>query len=128
MSNIICDKCGRTFALDISCFGTVQKDDLIVQYFSCPNCGTKYQYLTSDKKMRELMERRKAIQKQVFAGHAKRFRRETLRKYEREIEQIKQEQQQITPTLKAAGEKILHGDKLPLEETKEEEEAKNVFC
>ena len=118
MNNITCDKCGQVFALDISCFGTVQKDDLIVQYFFCPGCGTKYQYLTSDTKMRELMERRKAVQKQVLAGHAKRFRRKTLRKYEREIEQIKQEQQQIMPALKEAGEKILHGNKMSSEETK----------
>ena len=43
-------------------------------------------------------------------GHAKKFNRKTLRKYEQELERIKRKQEKMIPTLKATGEKILHGE------------------
>ena len=105
----ICNKCGQEFAVDEHRFGTIKEGDFVVQYLSCPACGARYHVFTSDKEMRELAGRRKAVQAQIRMGHAKKFNRKTLRKYEQELERIKQKQEKMMPTLKAAGEKILHG-------------------
>jgi len=106
----ICNKCGQEFAVDEHRFGTIKEGDFVVQYLSCPACGARYHVFTSDKEMRELVGRRKAVQAQIRMGHAKKFNRKTLRKYEQELERIKRKQEKMMPTLKATGEKILHGE------------------
>lgn len=111
MNNItICDKCGQEFTLDEYRFGAIRDGDLTVHYFTCPVCGERFQFFTLDKEMRELVARRKAVQMQIRAGHAKKFSRKTLRKYEQELEKIKRKQEKMIPALKAVGEKILHGE------------------
>lgn len=104
-----CNKCGQEFTLDEHRFGSIREGDFVVQYFSCPACGERYHVFTSDKEMRELVGRRKAVQEQIRMGHAKKFNRKTLRKYAQELERIKRKQETMMPTLKATGEKILHG-------------------
>ncbi len=106
---ITCNKCGQEFMLDRHRFGSIHEGDFVVQYFACPACGERYHVFTSDKEMRELVGRRKAVQAQIRMGHAKKFNRKTLRKYEQELERIKRKQEKRMPTLKATGEKILHG-------------------
>ena len=49
------------------------------------------------------------MQEQIRVGHAKKFNLKTLRKYAQELERIKRKQEKMMPTLKATGEKILHG-------------------
>lgn len=105
---IDCTKCGERFVLDDSCLGSIKEGDLEVTYFSCPACGERYHVLTSDSKMRELIERRKAVQEKILAAHAKKFQERTFKKYMREYDKIKREQEAMVPALKAAGEKILH--------------------
>ena len=73
--------------------------------------------MTAAEKMRSLVERRKAIQTKIKAAHAKRFKERTFKKYLREYEQIKKEQMEMFPVLKAQGEKILYGEKAPKEQT-----------
>jgi len=107
----ICNKCGQEFAVDEHRFGTIKEGDFVVQYLSCPACGARYHVFTSDKEMRELVGRRKAVQEQIRMGHAKKFNRKTLRKYEQELERIKRNQEKMMPSLKAIGEKILHGER-----------------
>lgn len=106
-----CNKCGQEFTIDAHHFGTIREGDFLVLYFSCPACGERYHVFTSDKEMRELMGRRKAVQAQIRMGHAKKFNRKTLRKYEQELERIKRKQEKMMPGLKAIGEKILHGER-----------------
>lgn len=106
---IDCNKCGRQFAEADYCLRSIQDGDLEIQYFSCPACGAEYHVLTTDSKMRSLIERRKAVQLKIKAAHAKRFKERTFKKYLREYEQIKKEQVKIFPKLKAQGEKILSG-------------------
>ena len=106
---IDCNKCGRQFAEADYCLRSIQDGDLEIQYFSCPACGTKYHILTTNSTMRSLIERRKAVQLKIKAAHAKRFKERTFKKYLREYEQIKKEQEKIFPELKAQGERILHG-------------------
>ena len=95
--------------MDEQYFGTIQEGDFVVQYLSCPICGKRYHVFTSDKEMRELVGRRKVVQAQIRMGHAKKFNRKTLRKYEQELERIKRKQEKMMPQLKAIGVKILHG-------------------
>lgn len=110
MNNIQCNKCGNWFALDRHYFDTVQEGDFVVQFFSCPACGMRFQVFTSDKEMRELVERRKIVQQKIHIGHAKKFSRKALHKYEQELEKIKRKQEKMMPTFKVIGEKILHGE------------------
>ena len=105
-----CNKCGQEFAVDLHRLGTIKEGDFVVQYLSCPACGERYHVFTSDKDMRELVGRRKAVQAQIRMGHAKKFNRKTLRKYAQELERIKRKQEKMMPTLKATGEKILRGE------------------
>ena len=102
-----CDECGVQFAVDDSRIGSAKKDDLEVQYLSCPSCGAKSLIFVSDSQMRSLVERRKAVQMKIKAAHAKRFKERTFKKYMREYEKIKKEQEDMMPALKAAGEKFL---------------------
>ena len=106
---INCTTCGQQFTVDNYCLRSIQDGDLEIQYFSCPACGAEYHVLTTDSKMRSLIERRKAVQLKIKAAHAKRFKERTFKKYLREYEQIKKEQVKIFPELKAQGEKILSG-------------------
>lgn len=106
-----CNKCGQEFTIDEHRFGTIREGDFVVQYLSCPACGERYHVFTSDTEMRELVGRRTAVQAQIRMGHAKKFNRKTLRKYEQELERIKRKQEKMMPTLKAIGEKILHGER-----------------
>lgn len=107
MNTVDCDKCGTSFVLDDTCTGMLKRDNLVVQYVSCPTCGAKYPAFTSDTEMRKLIERRKAVQLKIKAAFAKKFREKTIRKYEKELDQIKRQQQKLMPKLKAAGEDIL---------------------
>ena len=114
---IDCNKCGRQFTVDDSRLGSLRDGDSEVQYFSCPACGAKYHILTTNNTMRDLIERRKAVQLKIKAAHAKRLKERTFKKYLREYEQIKKEQMEMFPVLKAQGEKILYGEKAPKEQT-----------
>lgn len=107
----ICNKCGQEFTIDEHRFGTIREGDFVVQYLSCPACGERYHVFTSDTEMRDLVGRRTAVQAQIRMGHAKKFNRKTLRKYAQELERIKRKQEKMMPTLKAIGEKILHGER-----------------
>ena len=107
----ICNKCGQEFVIDEHRFGSIRDGDFVVQYLSCPACGERYHVFTSDMEMRELVGRRTAVQAQIRMGHAKKFNRKTLRKYEQELERIKRKQEKMMPALKATGEKILHGER-----------------
>lgn len=102
-----CDKCGAQFTIDDSRIGSVKKDDLEVQYLSCPSCGAKFLIFASDSKMRALVERRKAVWAKIKMARAKKFQEKTFKKYMREYSQIKEEQETMMPTLRAAGEKLL---------------------
>lgn len=105
----ICSECGGEFIPDKSLFGEIQKDDLVVQYFTCPNCGKRYHVFTSDSEMRALIERRREVQMKIRAAFAKKFREKVIREYERELVQIKQKQESRLPRLKRLGEEIIRG-------------------
>ena len=105
----VCNKCGIEFIPDKSLLGEIQKDDLVVQYFTCPECGERYHVFTSDSEMRVLIERRRAVQMKIRAAFTKKFREKVIREYERVLDQIKQKQESIWPQLKKLGEEITRG-------------------
>lgn len=78
---VYCDECGAQFVVDDSRIGSIKKDDLEVQYLSCPSCGAKFLIFVSDSN----------------------------KKYMREYNQIKKEQEDMMPALRATGEELLHG-------------------
>lgn len=104
---IDCDVCGYGITANDIHVRMLRSGDLEVQYFSCPVCHTKYQILTTDRKMRKLIERRKAVQMQIKAARAKKFKERAFKKYLRENERIKKEQEKMLPSLEAQGEKLL---------------------
>ena len=104
-----CNKCGQQFTVDDSRLGSILDGDLEVQFFSCPTCGTKYHILTTDSTMRDLIDRRKYIQLKIRLAIAKKLKKNTFKKYMKEYEQIKKEQEKMLPKLRAKGEKILCG-------------------
>ncbi len=110
LDEIICSSCGRQFRMDRPLVRTIEKGDLVVQYFACPACGKKYHVFTSDTKMRDLIQRRTQVQTQIKAAFVKKFRQKTIRGYERELDKIKREQEKLKPALRAAGEKVLRGE------------------
>ena len=83
---VYCDECGAQFVVDDSRIGSIKKDDLEAQHLSW-----------------------KAIQTKIKAAHAKRFKERTFKKYMREYNQIKKEQEDMMPALRATGEELLHG-------------------
>lgn len=103
-----CNECGAQFVIDDSRIASIKDGDLGVQYLTCPSCGAKYLVFVSDSKMRELVRQRKAVQAKIKAARAKRFKERTFKKYMKEYEKIKKEQEELFPELKAKGEKILH--------------------
>lgn len=107
---VMCDRCGKNFVVEKSCCCAIESGDLSVQYFSCPFCGTKYQILTTDTKMRELIEKRKVAQMKLKAAFVNKFRKKTIEEYERELAKLKAEQEHLLPDLKKRGEDILRGE------------------
>lgn len=107
-----CNKCGERFVLDDTHLGVIKEGDLEVRFFRCPACGWRYNILTTDSKMRDLIDRRNAVQSKIRLAKAKKFKERTFRKYMQELDQIKKEQEKLMPELKAQGEKILrNGEK-----------------
>lgn len=104
---IDCNKCGQQFTVDDSCLGSIRDGDLEIQYFSCPACGVKYHVLTTNGKMRELIEQRKVVQLKIRLASTKKFKERTFKKYLREYERFKEEQEKMRPELKAKGERFL---------------------
>lgn len=102
---VICDKCGELFSPGE--MQTVASGEYQTQYFVCPYCGFKAHVLTTNEKMRGLIEQRRAIARKVKLGRLKKFREKTLQGYLDEDGKLKAEQEKLLPTLKKKGKEIL---------------------
>lgn len=111
MMNVQCDKCGKWITHDTAFFSTIEKDGLKVLHFSCPFCGEKYHVHTENAEMHELIGRRTAVQTMIRVAREKKLRRQTIRKYQRELQKIIQKQKKLMPELKRLGEAILKESK-----------------
>lgn len=102
---VVCDKCGELFSPGE--MQTVASGEYQTQYFVCPYCGFKAHVLTTDTKMRGLIEQRRDIAKKVKLGRLKKFREKTLQSYLDEDAKLKAEQEKLLPVLKKKGKSIL---------------------
>lgn len=109
---VMCDRCGNDFTVVESLCSTIEDGDLQVQYFSCPDCGARYQILTTDAAMRDLIDKRQAVQRKIRLAHVKGFRENIIRSYIKERDQVIKEQERLLPTLKKRGEEILRKEVL----------------
>lgn len=110
MNNLTsCDRCSKEFYLSPALVRKVEYGDLHVDYLFCPYCGAKYAAFVSDSKMRELVAARQRIRDKFKAGHQKKFREKTLRKYQEELDKIKAQQREILPELMKRGQELLDG-------------------
>lgn len=102
-----CDICKTTFYMDDSCVKTISDGEISVQYLQCPHCGARFQILTTDAKMRELIQERERLQTKIAAAHKKKFREKTIKQYMKELDRIRTEQEKCLPELKKRGELLL---------------------
>lgn len=110
-NTVVCNVCSEMFTVEKGHFDVVTDGDLEVQYFACPNCGEKYIVLAVNSEMRELIATAKDTAMKLRLAHAKRFRAEEIRKYERILAETKRRQQQIEPGLKKLGRALLEKEK-----------------
>ena len=103
----ICNNCGKGFPISKEDVQSLIDGDYEVQYFRCPHCGKAYQVLTVDAQMRELISQRVKIQRMIQLAMPKKFREKTLRKYERELSNIKKKQLRLNKELRPVGDGIL---------------------
>lgn len=106
-NTIVCNACREVFAVEKGQFRTVKADDLEIQYFVCPHCGEKYIVLATDSEMRRLIGTAVKVGKILRLAHAKKFRADEIRRYERVLAITKQRQEKIAPELKKRGYAIL---------------------
>lgn len=109
-NRIQCDKCGELFEVREAVFGQIERDGLKVKYFSCPACGTKFHILTSDSRMERLIKRRETVQTKIRCAFAKKFPEKTIKKYEQELDEIKNQQVALSEELKAIAEEMLRSE------------------
>lgn len=107
-SNIMCNACGNIF--DVKKILAKKHGDYEVQYFVCPKCGQKYQIITTDSKLRDLIQRRKRIDRKFQLMRGKHFRKEAIQNLELELSEVKSTSERMAKDLKEVGERILMQD------------------
>lgn len=55
--NSLCNVCGASFKIASENFKTIKDGDILFSYFVCPECGTAYLYLVTDKELRRRIKR-----------------------------------------------------------------------
>ncbi len=107
MNKCVCDKCGHEFAVNLVNCEKIRRGDIIVQYFSCPECLAKYHVCTTDSKMRKLIKQRLDIQNKIAEGHISPMKAGKAHNLQQRLNRILDKQKELMPKLKKRGEKIL---------------------
>lgn len=105
-----CDRCDADITelfLHPEAFCKTIKDDYEVQYIRCPKCGAKYQIITSDGAMRELIKMRLNIENRIKDAFDRHLKESTIRTYIRQRDNIIDRQKQLNVTLYKIGQQIL---------------------
>lgn len=55
--NSLCNVCGASFKIASENFKTIKDGDIHFSYFVCPECGTAYLYLVTDRELRRRIKR-----------------------------------------------------------------------
>ena len=103
-----CNKCGKDFSMRPQDICTVQGEEYDVTYFECPYCKERYLICTFDKKMHDLIARRRQLEQVICIARGKKFRSGTIRKYIQERKTVIAEQKKHAEKLKPIGEEIMN--------------------
>ena len=107
-SAFLCDSCGKRIPTKGVRMNMEEQGEYQVSYFTCPHCGRVYQITTTDQKQREMLEEQKQIQRKLTTAAKMNFRRETVRKYKKQLQKLGKNLEKRAVSLKAIGEGILH--------------------
>ncbi len=110
-SAFLCDSCGKRIPTKGVRMNMEEQGEYQVSYFTCPHCGRVYQITTTDQKQREMLEEQKQIQRKLTTAAKMNFRRETVRKYKKQLQKLGKNLEKRAVSLKAIGEGILHPEK-----------------
>jgi hypothetical protein len=80
-----CNECGELFAQKGIRLQEKRLGEYEVQYFACPFCGKKYQILTTDEDMRELIERKKEIWRGIRMAGQGNVGQRTIKRYKKKL-------------------------------------------
>ena len=115
-----CNKCGRDFSMRPQDIFNVRDEEYDITYFECPHCKERYLICTFDKKMHDMVARRRQLEYVIRIAREKKFRPGTIRKYIQEREAIIAEQKKHAEELKTIGEELMNkvgkGDESDVEE------------
>lgn len=109
IKNVTCDKCGHEFTVNQADFKEIRRNDIIVQYFSCPMCFTKYNVCTTNPKMRRLIRKRLDIQNEIASCNVKPVSARKAHRIQAGLDKVTAQQEKLLPELRRRGEKILNG-------------------
>ncbi len=104
--NVTCNKCGHDFAITLDNCGVISKGDIIVQYFYCTECNSKYHICTTNPEMRKLIERRATVQRRIAILNKNGLSAKTAQ--ELQLERIIARQKELMPDLRKQGKEILN--------------------
>lgn len=107
MIEVTCNACGKDFEIREDSICSVSPGEITVRYYSCPECGCKYQILTSDEEMRKLIVERQQLVQKIAIGRAHKFRSSVMQRYIWEEQKLAYRLKKKRKALKDIGEKIL---------------------
>lgn len=111
MPEVICDSCGKQIDMnDSSALGSFKQGDIVVQYLRCPHCGKKYHMLTTNTELRQLIDKRKALEMSIKMAHVKRMREKVIRRQIKELNKLKNKQVELADALKVVGIQLMGGE------------------
>lgn len=110
-SAFLCDSCGKRIPAKGVRMNMEEQGEYQVSYFTCPHCGRVYQITTTDQKQREMLEEQKKIRRKLTTAVGMNFRRETVRKYKKQLQKLGKDLEKRAVSLKVIGEGILHPEK-----------------
>lgn len=106
---ILCNRCGKKFAVKGIRGKRKEREEYRVDYFSCPHCGADYQILTTDKELRSIMEQREQAMRQCKFAIRRGFRQKTAQEHLRQADRLREKIKKRAAELRAVGEEILNG-------------------
>jgi transposase-like protein len=104
-----CNECGKLFSQNSIRLQEKRVGEYVVQYFTCPFCGKKYQVLTTDEEMRALIERKKEIWRGMRLAGQRKGGERTVKRYKKKLIAVDKEIKLRLAHLSELGEDILEG-------------------
>lgn len=102
-----CNNCLEEFNIEPADIASVRIDDLAIQYFPCPSCGSRYVVLAANDEMQKLIVERSEIQKKIRMARAGKVREKTIRQLMERQGKIIRAQKKLHDELKPRAERLL---------------------